>query len=153
MTVGSAGRNLWPGLSHEQELTIALTDVSGFDSPGLFAPAASCFYLRSSNTSGTADYAFGYGVPDGGGTVIEGDWDGDGRTGVGLYDPQTSTFYLTNALTTGTADDTVEFGPARSGWQPLVGCWGDAPVENEAETTNPTALQPLCAAAVDLLLS
>jgi hypothetical protein len=111
------------GLSYEQELDITITDVHEFDSPGLFDPTASCFYLRASNTSGAADYAFGYGVPDGGWTVIEGDWDGDGRTGVGLYDPQTSTFYLSNAYQTGVAEYTFGYGVPGGGWTPLVGDW------------------------------
>jgi hypothetical protein len=94
-----------------------------FVSPALFDPAASRFYLRSFNTSGTADYSFAYGQPGGDWQAFEGDWNGDGTSGVGLYAPATSTFYLTNAYTTGVAQYTFGYGQPNAGWIPLVGDW------------------------------
>lgn len=91
--------------------------------PGLFDPASSTFYLRAANSSGPADYAFGFGYPGANWRVLVGDWNGDGTSGVGLYDPATSMFYLTNALSTGVAQYTFGYGAPGGGWTPLVGDW------------------------------
>jgi hypothetical protein len=93
------------------------------DTPGLFDASASTFYLRSTNTSGAADYTFGYGEPDAGWILLDGDWDGNGTTGVGLYDPTSSTFYLTSAYVSGYAEYTFGYGEPNGGWIPLVGDW------------------------------
>jgi hypothetical protein len=93
------------------------------ESPGLFDAAASQFYLRGTNTSGEANYHFGYGQPDADWQTLVGDWNGDGASGVGLYAPQTSTFYLTDAYTSGTAQYTFGYGQPEAGWLPLVGDW------------------------------
>jgi hypothetical protein len=111
------------GLSFQQELTITLTDVRDFDSVAVFNPATSWFYLRGENTSGAADYVFGYGAPEAGWKTLVGDWDGDGGSGVGLYDPQTSTFYLTSSFQTGVAEYTFGYGVPGAGWIPLTGDW------------------------------
>ncbi len=111
------------GLSFQQELTITLTDVHDFDSVAVFNPATSWFYLRGENTSGAADYVFGYGTPGADWETLVGDWDGDGSTGVGLYDPQTSMFYLTSSFQTGIAEYTFGYGVPGAGWIPLAGDW------------------------------
>jgi hypothetical protein len=111
------------GLSYEQDLVITVTDVHDFASPALFDPTSSFFRLRCSNTSGAADYTFGYGEAGGGWIVLTGDWNGDGQKGVGLYDPEASTFYLTNAYQTGFAEYTFGYGEPGGGWIPLVGDW------------------------------
>jgi CSLREA domain-containing protein len=90
---------------------------------GLFEPAASGFSLWTANTSGPADYSFGYGQPDAGWKVLVGDWNGDRGDGVGLYDPHASTFYLTNSLASGFAEFTFGYGEPGAGWIPLVGDW------------------------------
>jgi hypothetical protein len=111
------------GVSYEQDLVITVTDVYDVASIGLFDPATSFFRLRCSNTSGGADYTFGYGEAGAGWTVLSGDWNGDGQTGVGLYDPRSSTFYLSNAYETGFAEYTFGYGEPGGGWVPLVGDW------------------------------
>jgi hypothetical protein len=100
-----------------------LGDGSGPATIGLYDPSTSYFHLRCSNTSGEANYSFGFGAAEGGWTVLEGDWDGDGVAGVGLYDPASSAFYLTNAFQTGYADYTFAYGVANGGWKPIVGDW------------------------------
>jgi hypothetical protein len=107
----------------EQTFTITVADVHDFASPALYDPATSMFYLRTSNTSGAADYTFGYGEAAGGWTTLVGDWNGDDQAGVGLYDPATSTFYLTNAYESGYAQTTFGYGEPGAGWIPLVGDW------------------------------
>ncbi len=108
---------------------------------GVYDPATSTFYLRASNTSGEADYTFGYGLPNAGWRPLVGDWNGNAGDGVGLYDAASSTFYLTNTLAVGTAEMTVEFGQLQRNLQPLVGSW-------TASATSPASLN---AAAVDQL--
>jgi hypothetical protein len=100
-----------------------LGDGSGPTTIGLYDPSSSFFFLRCSNTSGVADYNFGFGAAGGGWIVLEGDWNGDGVDGVGLYDPASSAFYLTNAFQTGYADYTFAYGVAGGGWLPIVGDW------------------------------
>jgi Tol biopolymer transport system component len=107
----------------EQTFTITVADVHDFASPALYDPATSTFYLRTANTSGQADYTFGYGEANGGWTTLVGDWNGDDQAGVGLYDPATSTFYLTNAYESGYAQCTFGYGEPGAGWIPLVGDW------------------------------
>jgi Tol biopolymer transport system component len=115
------------GFSYEQDLVVSITDVHDFASPALFDPATSLFQLRCSNTSGDADYTFGYdgGSVRGAATLIAlvGDWDGDGQTGVGLYSPRTSMFYLGNAYQSGFAEYTFGYGEPGGGLIPLVGDW------------------------------
>jgi len=109
------------GASFVQRLTITLIDVHEFDSVAVFDPRSSTFYLRSENASGSADYAFGYGVPGAGWQTLVGDWHGDGSSGVGLYDESTSTFYLTGAYVSGVAEYTFGYGvpPSSStAWTP-----------------------------------
>ena len=93
------------------------------DTPGLYAPASSTFYLRDSATTGGADKAFGFGAAGAGWLPLAGDWNADGRVTIGLYNPATSLFYLRNSITAGMADVTVGFGPAGRGWLPVVGDW------------------------------
>jgi hypothetical protein len=111
------------GVAGEMDLTITVTDVHDFDSPGLFNPSASTFYLRGENESGAADYTFGYGAPDSGWQTLVGDWNGDGAIDVGLFAPESSTFYLTDAYVSGYAKYTFGYGEPNAGWIPLVGDW------------------------------
>jgi hypothetical protein len=97
--------------------------VDNEDTPGLYDPLTSTFYLRWSNTTGAADCTFGFGIPGAGWKPLAGDWDGDGISGVGLYDPKASTFYLTNTCTSGCAQYCFDFGVPGTGWIPVAGDW------------------------------
>jgi Tol biopolymer transport system component len=110
-------------LAYNKDFTLAVTDVHDFDSPGLYDPAGSVFYLRSSNTPGFADYTIAYGEGNAGWQTLAGDWNGDGSAGLGLYAPATSTFYLANAYHSGYAEYTFGYGQPDAGWIPLVGDW------------------------------
>src|SRR5437764_11379781 len=79
------------------------------------APPA--FYLRNSNTSGTADVSFRYGGP--GDVPLAGDWNGDGTSTIGVH--RGNAFYLRNSNSSGVADLTFTFGDP--GDIPLVGDW------------------------------
>src|SRR5206468_9873195 len=87
----------------------------GIGTIGLYDPATGTFYLRNSNTAGSADVTFTFTGASSTRLPIAGDWDGDGTTTVGLYDPAPSTFYLRNSNTTGGANLTFVFGTAAAG--------------------------------------
>jgi hypothetical protein len=113
----------------EGELSITPA-TGGPDTIGLYDPATGTFYLRNSNSTGTADYTFAYGDPSQGWKQLIGDWDGNGGDTVGFFDPVTCTWYLRNSLTTGVADVTFAFGAPSlthgngdADWIPLVGDW------------------------------
>jgi Tol biopolymer transport system component len=114
------------GLWYEKQFTVQVLDVEEplpVTTPGLYNPAASIFSLICENTSGPADYTFGYGEGNKGWKVLVGDWTGDGTAGVGLYAPESSTFYLTSAYSWGYAEYTFGYGEPNKGWIPLVGDW------------------------------
>lgn len=94
----------------------------GIDTPGLWRPSTSTFYLwdkwRGLNIA-AAQYQFVYGLN--GDKPIVGDWDGDGRDGVGVFRPSAATQYLKNKLIAGSPDYSVIFGLA--GDLPLGGDW------------------------------
>jgi hypothetical protein len=89
------------------------------DSLGAYDAATRTFYLRNSNTAGTADATIQYGPPAS--LPVVGDWNGDGTTTIGVYDPASRTFYLRNSNTAGFADITIPYGPP--GALPLAGDW------------------------------
>lgn len=95
------------------------------DKIGLYDFNTSVFYLRNSNTSGTADLQVGFGAPGVSHIPVVGDWDNDANhtTTVGIYTPSSSIFNLRNSNTTGFADLTFGFGPPFGGWLPLADHW------------------------------
>jgi len=77
----------------------------------------STWYLRNSNSTGSADIVFSYGrstdIP------IAGDWDGNGTWTPGVI--RGNTWYLRNSNTSGPADIVFSYG--RSTDTPIVGDW------------------------------
>ncbi|MEA2702423.1 MAG: hypothetical protein QOD63_368 [Actinomycetota bacterium] len=76
-------------------------------------------YQRSTQTSGTATSAFGYGNL--GDIAMMCDWDGDGVPTIGVHRQGNGHFYLRNANTTGVAD--IEFVYGNPGDIPVCGDW------------------------------
>jgi ELWxxDGT repeat protein len=113
------------GLYYEKVFTIYLTpsDDGAATTIGLYQPSSSTFFLRTTNTEGTADYSFTFGTAGAGWENLVGDWNGDGYDGVGLYDSVNSHFYLTSQYTGGMADYSFGYGEINGGWIPLVGDW------------------------------
>ena len=72
------------------------------------------WYLRNSNTQGTADSTFGYGNP--GDKAVAADWDGNDSATPGVV--RGNTWFVRNSNTTGVADATFSYGDA--GDKPLV---------------------------------
>jgi predicted outer membrane repeat protein len=125
VTVGGArdaAGNVQVAFSGSAVFTID-TRLKAPDTLGVYDPSTSTFSLRSSNTTGAVDHAFGFGQPDAGWQSLTGDWNGDGTSGVGLYDVSSSTFYLTDAYIDSYAQYTFGYGMPDDGWQPLVGDW------------------------------
>ena len=126
----------------------------------MYNPTTSTFYLKNSNSSGSADTTFAYGPANAGWKPLVGDWNGDGTATVGLYNPTTSTFYLKNSNSSGFADTTFAYGPANAGWMPLVGNWtspGQAEMAAVQVTASPDVptltqadLQPIVNEAIAL---
>jgi len=105
------------------------TGSGSTDTIALFDPSPSQFFLRNSNTGGTADSTFTYGPASSGLTPIAGNWNGDGVHTIGLYDPAHAAFFLRNSNTTGVADIAFTYGPAGMGLIPLVGDWDGDGIE------------------------
>jgi len=103
--------------------TFTVTQSAGLATPGLYDPVHATFFLRNSNSGGTADLTFTYGPSSLGWIPITGDWNGDGIDTVGLYDPAHAAFFLRNSNSGGNADITFTFGPAGAGLIPIVGDW------------------------------
>ncbi len=76
------------------------------------------WYLRNSQTSGSADTKFIYGNPTGD-TPITGDWDGDGSVTPGVV--RGGIWFLRNANSTGAADLSFVYG--NPGDIPVAGDW------------------------------
>jgi hypothetical protein len=98
-----------------------MASFGGADTPGLFNPATSTFYLRNSNNGGVANAQFQFGPPNQGWKAVSGDWNGDGLDSIGLYDPATGNWYLRNTNDAGAADVAFNYGPP--GATPVVGDW------------------------------
>lgn len=78
------------------------------------------FYLRNSNSSGTADITVPFGG-DASDLPVVGDWDGDSVDTIGVYRSATGFFYLSNSNTSPNADYTILFG--NPGDAPFAGRW------------------------------
>ncbi|WP_143229315.1 hypothetical protein [Actinophytocola xanthii] len=91
----------------------------GVDTPGLFVPGSpNIYYLRNSNTTGTADITLTFGR---GGFPVAGDWDGNGEDTIGLVaQGNPNRYFLRNSNTTGTADIALVYGSQN---YPVVGDW------------------------------
>ena len=104
------------------QLRISGTSV---DSPGVYNSVDGSWFLRNTNTAGTADYAFVYGTGGSSFKPLKGDWNNDGIDTVGLYDQSTGAVFLRNSNSSGAADIVFNFGPAGAGWLPIAGDWNN----------------------------
>jgi len=90
------------------------------DTIGVRRPNLDTFFLRNTNTTGTADVSFVFG--NDGDEPIAGDWNGDGVDTVGFFRPSEGAFYFRNTNSQGPADiGPILFGQA--GDIPLAGDW------------------------------
>jgi Subtilase family len=77
------------------------------------------FLLRNTNSAGSPDISFHYGLSTD--SPISGDWNGDGRDTIGVYRPSNLSFYLRNTNSAGAPDYSFTYG-LKAG-TPVVGDW------------------------------
>ncbi|MBX3082002.1 MAG: hypothetical protein KF716_10250 [Anaerolineae bacterium] len=95
----------------------AITIVAGTpETVGIFRPADGTFYLRNSNTTGTADRQISFGLATD--LPIVGDWNGDGIDSPGVYRASTGEFFLTDST----------HDPAALNYSFVLGVPGDTPI-------------------------
>jgi len=130
LSTGYADSTMVLGIPGDEGLVGDWT-AKGFDSPGVYHPSNSNFYLSNQvcKCSVYADIQFQYGIS--GDVPMSGDWIGQGHDGVGLFRQSNGYTYLRNELTTGYADITFVYGIA-----------GDVPVAGHWQFTYPPAPQP-----------
>ena len=87
---------------------------------GIFRPSDTTFYLRNSNTTGSADFSILFG--DSSDLPVAGDWNGDGIATIGIYRPSTGEFFLKDANTFG-APVVYNFTLGNPGDVPFAGDW------------------------------
>lgn len=87
------------------------------DTVGIFRPSNASVFLRYTNTTGTANLRFTYGVA--GDQIVVGDWTGKGYDSVGIY--RSGSFMLRNSNSTGPSN--MSFTLGISGDVPLTGPW------------------------------
>jgi len=98
----------------------------GYDSPGIYRPNESKFYLSNQVINGIvfSDITALYGNP--GDFPVIGDWVSQGHDGIGLFRQSVGYSYLRNTITTGAADNSFFYGqagdvPVAGHWQPMYG--------------------------------
>ncbi|MEP7289307.1 MAG: choice-of-anchor Q domain-containing protein [Chloroflexota bacterium] len=87
---------------------------------GVFRPSTATFYLRNSNTTGSADITTALGVSTD--LPVVGDWNGDGIDTVGIYRSSTGQFFLRDSNTAG-APIVYSFALGVNGDVPMAGDW------------------------------
>ena len=104
-------------------IQVSSTTIAGLDTAGVYSLATGAWFLRNSNSPGSANTVFTFGP--GGPTIVplKGDWDGDGDDTAAIYDSLTGTFFLRNSNSNGAADLTFSFGPANPNLIPIAGDW------------------------------
>ena len=96
---------------------------------GVYVPASERFFLRNSNSAGTADagnFKFSVTAAAGDELPLACDWNGDGTDTIGVYVPATERFFLRNSNSSGAADaGNFKFSvTAAAGDElPVVGDW------------------------------
>jgi hypothetical protein len=84
------------------------------------------FLLRNSNSAGSPDVSFEYGLPTD--KPITGDWNNDGVDSIGVYRPSNSTFYLRNNNSSGSPNHSFVYGIAND--IPITGDWNNDGVDS-----------------------
>jgi hypothetical protein len=93
----------------------------GADTIGVYRSSNSTFYLRNTNTTGTADNELTFGMT--GDVGIIGDWNGDGIDTIGIYRPSTSQIFLSDLSTNPVTQSYPTFVFGNTSDIPIVGDW------------------------------
>ena len=97
------------------------------DTPGVYDPATSTFFLRYFSDWGNPNVEIKFGMPDA--EPIAGDWNGDGTDSVGIFQRSAAHFYLRNSNASGIADVDFGYGVPGSNQILLMGDWNGDGVE------------------------
>ncbi len=90
-----------------------------FTNPQFEVSSVEQYLLRNTNSAGSPDVVFAYGVP--GDKAVAGDWNKDGTDTIGVK--RNGTFYLRNSNSSGSPDLTFSFGESED--LPLAGDWNN----------------------------
>lgn len=133
----SAAHNDNPGHAEcaPDQAVVGDWDGNGSDTVGLFRPSSSTWYLRNSNSYGSA-HKIPYGFP--GAIPISGDWDGNGTDTIGLYVPSTGMWSLRNSNSVGSPDFVFQYG--FQGTIPVAGDWNNDGTDTIGLYTPSTAM-------------
>jgi hypothetical protein len=93
------------------------------DTIGYFDTRDATFHLSDRMSSGSSQYAFGFGPIHSGITPVIGDWNGDGKDTIGYHDARDATMHLSNRLASGGSDLAFFFGPTGTPIEPVTGNW------------------------------
>jgi hypothetical protein len=95
---------------------------------GVFRQSLNTFFLKNSNTTGTADITTIFGAAPTTNLPVVGDWDGDGVDTVGEYNSSTGQFFLKNSNAPGSP---IVYSPVLGspGDLPLAGDWNSDGVD------------------------
>ena len=118
-------------------------DIGAYEAPyslpkdtiGIYRRSNNQFYLRNSNTTGTADTAFVFGS----GTSIypvTGDWNNSGIDTIGAYNQTTGLFQLRDSNNAGTPDHQLVLGNPND--QPFAGRWTQSMTHDGAGVFRPS---------------
>jgi hypothetical protein len=118
----------------------------GFDTVGLYDPAANDWYLNNKIDGSVTDLITLPAPADvpASWIPVTGDWNGNRRDSVGLFVPESNTWYLNNRTNGSVADLITVQGPAvPASWIPITGDWNGSKAQNllatAAASTAPSA--------------
>lgn len=99
------------------------------ESIGVYIPSTAAWFLRNTNSNGSADLTFTFGPGGDGWLPVAGDWDRNGTDTAGLfYNPDAGVF-LSDTNGPGGANYVFTYGPSGSGWIPIAGDWNGEGVD------------------------
>jgi Right handed beta helix region len=95
---------------------------------GIFRQSLNTYFLKNSNTTGTADITHVFGMAPTTDLPVVGDWDGDGVDTVGVYNPSAGQYRLKNSNAPGSP---IVFTPVLGipGDRPMAGDWNSDGVD------------------------
>ncbi|MEP7286235.1 MAG: putative Ig domain-containing protein [Chloroflexota bacterium] len=117
-----ASNGTLPNATQNFSIIIAPAVTHLRDYIGVFRPSTATFYMRNSNTTGSANITTALGASTD--LPVVGDWNGDGIDTVGVFRPSTAQFFLRDSNTPG-APIVYTFTLGAPGDLPMAGDWNN----------------------------